>query len=87
MSHITVTRSDEMKISSVYYKGTLLGFMPDGDCSKMESLMAQALELQSKEENAKWVKCTLGIAKSVYHLDPNKVSEDRMVEIVKAAFV
>lgn len=86
MKIVKVEHMECKPISSVYYDNSFIGFIPDGDSNAMERLMKEVLKRHNKDERNGWLKAVVTIAKLVYNLPHDEVSEDRMVEIVKENF-
>jgi len=86
MNLIKITHLPMQKVSNVYYKDSFIGIAEDGDSTAMQRLMNQALELHDKKEKEKETAALLKVARAVYRLDQDEVSEARMLEIVKTAF-
>lgn len=85
MNLIKITHLPMQHVSSVYYKDMFIGIAEDGDSTAMQRLMNQALELHDKKEKEKENIALLKLARAVYRLNQDEVSEARMLEIVKAA--
>jgi hypothetical protein len=86
MNLIKITHLPMQHVSSVYYKDSFIGIAEDGDSTAMQRLMNQALELHDKKEKEKETDALLKVARAVYRLDQDEVSEAKMLEIVKESF-
>lgn len=86
MNLITITHLPMQQVSSVYYKDAFIGLVQDGDFVTMQRLMNEAMECHVKKEKAKETTALLKVARAVYRLDQDAVSESRMLEMVKDAF-
>jgi N-acyl-D-aspartate/D-glutamate deacylase len=86
MNLIKITHLPMQHVSSVYYKDSFIGIAEDGDSTAMQRLMNQALELHDKKEKEKETAALLKVARAVYRLDQDEVSEAKMLEIVKESF-
>lgn len=86
MKIVKVERIESKSISSVYYDNSFVGFIEDGDSEAIERLMKNVLQRHAKNEKDEWVKTLVTMAKLVYNLPHDEVSEDRMIEIIKENF-
>jgi hypothetical protein len=86
MNLITITPLPMQHVSSVYYKDAFIGLVQDGDFVTMQRLMNEAMERHAKKEKEKEIKALLKVARAVYRLDQDEVSEARMLEMVKETF-
>lgn len=86
MNLITITNLPMQQVSSVYYKDAFIGLVQDGDFVTMQRLMNEAMDRHVKKEKEKGTTALLKVARAVYRLDQDEVSEARMLEMVKEAF-
>lgn len=86
MNLIKITHLPMQHVSSVYYKDSFIGIAEDGDSNALQRLVNDAFELHNKKEKEKETTALLKVARAVYRLDQDAVSEARMLEMVKEAF-